>query len=135
MVDAHCHRVSGIVKWASWHFTEMARSKGMPARVVVKRRFRPGTVALREIRQYQKTTDLLINKMGFLRLVREITQKNFLAEDYRFRANAITVLQEATEAYMVQLMQDTNLCALHAKRITILPRDMKLAQRIRGDLV
>ena len=73
--------------------------------------------------------------MGFLRLVREITQKNFLAEDYRFRANAITVLQEATEAYMVQLMQDTNLCALHAKRITILPRDMKLAQRIRGDLV
>jgi histone H3/H4 len=111
----------------------MPHTKSKPVRVVPKRRFRPGTVALREIRQFQKGTNLLINKLAFMRLVRELAQKNFFVENYRFRANAITVLQEATEAYMVQVMQDTNLCALHAKRVTILPRDMKLALRIRGE--
>lgn len=94
-------------------------------------RYRPGTVALREIRKYQKSTDLLIRKLPFQRLVREIAQ-NFKS-DLRFQSNAILALQEASEAYLVSLFEDTNLCAIHAKRVTILPRDMQLARRIRGE--
>jgi histone H3 len=94
-------------------------------------RFKPGTVALREIRKYQKSTDLLIRKLPFQRLVRDI------ASDYkselRFQASAVLALQEATEAYMVGLFEDTNLCAIHAKRVTIMPKDIQLARRIRGE--
>jgi len=94
-------------------------------------RFRPGTVALREIRRYQKTTELLIRKLPFQRLVRELAQENM--QQYRFQPSAILALQEATEAYMVGLFEDTNLCAIHAKRITVTPKDMALARRIRGE--
>ena len=94
-------------------------------------RFRPGTVALREIRKYQKNTDLLIRKLPFQRLVREIAQ-NFKT-DLRFQSSAICALQEASEAYLVGLFEDTNLCAIHAKRVTIMPRDLQLARRIRGE--
>ena len=80
-------------------------------------RFRPGTVALREIRRYQKSTDLLLRKLPFQRLVREIAQ-DFKA-NLRFQSTAILALQEASEAYLVGLFEDTNLCAIHAKRITI----------------
>ncbi len=93
-------------------------------------RFRPGTVALREIRRYQKSTDLLIRKMPFQRLVREIAQE--YKDDIRFQGQAVLALQEAAEAFLVGLMEDTNLCAIHAKRVTIMPKDMQLAQRIRG---
>jgi len=100
-----------------------------PAKKV--RRYRPGTVALREIRRYQKSTCLLLRKLPFQRLVRELAQ-NFRS-DLRFQSSAILALQDATEAYMVGLFEDTNLCAIHAKRVTILPRDVQLARRIRGE--
>lgn len=103
-------------------------------------RFRPGTVALREIRKFQKSvrmferdeqTDLLIRKLPFQRLVREISQE--FKSDLRFQAQAVLALQEAAEAYLVGLFEDTNLCAIHAKRVTIMPKDMQLARRIRGE--
>ena len=94
-------------------------------------RYRPGTVALREIRRYQKSTELLIRKLPFQRLVREIAQD--FKTDLRFQGTAILALQEAAEAYLVGLFEDTNLCAIHAKRITIMPKDIQLARRIRGE--
>lgn len=94
-------------------------------------RYRPGTVALREIRRYQKTTELLIRKLPFSRLVREIAQD--FKTDLRFQASAIMALQEAAEAYLVGLFEDTNLCAIHAKRVTIHPKDMQLTRWIRGE--
>ncbi len=94
-------------------------------------RYRPGTVALREIRRYQKSTELLIRKLPFQRLVREIAQD--FKTDLRFQSSAIGALQEASEAYLVGLFEDTNLCAIHAKRVTIMPKDIHLARRIRGE--
>jgi histone H3 len=94
-------------------------------------RYRPGTVALREIRRYQKSTDLLIRKAPFNRLVREVSQD--FKTDLRFESAAIAALQEAAEAYLVTLFEDTNLCAIHAKRVTIMPKDIQLARRIRGE--
>ena len=94
-------------------------------------RWRPGTVALREIRRYQKSTELLIRKLPFNRLVREIAQD--FKTDLRFQAQAIGALQEASEAYLVGLFEDTNLCAIHGKRVTIMPKDIQLARRIRGE--
>ncbi|KAK1370896.1 Histone domain-containing protein [Heracleum sosnowskyi] len=94
-------------------------------------RYRPGTVALRDIRHYQKTTELLILKLPFQRLVREIAQG--IKKDMRFQSHAVVALQEASEAYLVGLFQDTNLCATHAKRVTIMPKDIQLARRIRGE--
>lgn len=94
-------------------------------------RWRPGTVALRDIRRYQKSTDLLIRKLPFQRLVRELAQE--FKNDLRFQANAILALQEASEMYLVGLFEDTNLCAIHGKRVTITPKDMQLARRIRGE--
>ena len=95
-------------------------------------RYRPGTVALREIRRFQKSTDVVIRKLPFQRLVREITQKLF-REEYRFQSLSMLALQEASEAYLIRLLEDTNLAAMHAKRVTIMPRDMALARRIRGE--
>jgi len=94
-------------------------------------RYRPGTVALREIRRYQKSTEMLIRKLPFQRLVREIAQD--FKTDLRFQSTAILSLQEAAEAYLVGLFEDTNLCAIHAKRVTIMPKDIQLARRIRGE--
>ena len=95
------------------------------------RKYRPGTVAMREIRRYQKTTDLLIKKAPFQRLVREVAQD--FKTDLRFQSSAVMALQEASEAYLVGLFEDTNLCAIHARRVTIMPKDMQLARRIRGE--
>lgn len=110
-----------------------AAKKSAPATGGAKKthRFRPGTVALREIRRYQKSTDLLVRKLPFQRLVREVAQE--FKADLRFQSSAVLALQEATESYMVGLFEDTNLCAIHAKRVTIMPRDMQLARRIRGE--
>ena len=94
-------------------------------------RWRPGTVALREIRRYQKTTELLIRKMPFARLVREIAQD--FKTDLHFQRQAIAALQEAAEAYLIGLFENTNLCCIHAKRVTIAPKDLQLARRIRGE--
>ncbi|KAJ8409435.1 hypothetical protein AAFF_G00228360 [Aldrovandia affinis] len=95
--------------------TKAAR-KSAPATGGVKKphRYRPGTVALREIRRYQKSTELLIRKLPFQRLVREIAQD--FKTDLRFQSSAVMALQEASEAYLVGLFEDTNLCAIHAKR-------------------
>jgi histone H3 len=110
-----------------------AARKTAPAPQGVKKphRYRPGTVALREIRKYQKSTDLLIRKLPFQRLVREIAQD--YKTDLRFQSSAVLALQEASEAYLVGLFEDTNLCAIHAKRVTIMPKDIQLARRIRGE--
>ena len=153
--------------------TKAAR-KSAPSTGGVKKphRYRPGTVALREIRRYQKSTELLIRKLPFQRLVREIAQD--FKTDLRFQSAAIgalqvndtnptqidlywflnfmmrqifrgfshptkfnalihSIFQEASEAYLVGLFEDTNLCAIHAKRVTIMPKDIQLARRIRGE--
>ena len=96
-------------------------------------RYRPGIVALREIRRYQKSTDLLIRKLPFQRLVREIVTE--MKKYVRFQSSALLALQEAAEAYLIGVFEDTNLCAIHAKRVTIMVKDMQLARRIRGDFV
>ena len=112
--------------------TKAAR-KSQPSTGGVKRphRFRPGTVALREIRRYQKSTELLIRKLPFQRLVREVAQD--FRGDLRFQSSAILALQEASEAYLVHLFEDANMCAIHARRVTIMPKDIQLARRIRGE--
>ena len=108
-----------------------AARKTAPAMGGIKKphRYRPGTVAIREIKKYQKSTELLIKKLPFQRFVREIAQD--FNSNLRFQASAVAALQEATESYIVGLFEDTNLCAIHAKRVTIMPKDMKLAKRIR----
>lgn len=113
--------------------TKAAKKVSATATSGVKKphRFRPGTVALREIRKYQKSTELLVRKLPFQRLVREIAQE--FKTDLRFQSSAVLALQEAAEAYLVGLFEDTNLCAIHGKRVTIMPRDMQLARRIRGE--
>ena len=109
-----------------------AARKSTPAEGQKKaRRYRPGTVALREIRRYQKSTELLIRKLPFQRLVREIAQD--FKTDLRFQGSAVLALQESAEAYLVGLFEDTNLAAIHAKRVTIMPKDIQLARRIRGE--
>ncbi|CAD6927041.1 unnamed protein product [Tilletia controversa] len=94
-------------------------------------RYKPGTVARREIRRYQQSTELLIRKLPFQRLVKEISQD--IKTDLRFQSAAIGALQEASEAYLVDLFADTNLAAIHAKRVTVMPKDMALARRLRGE--
>jgi len=114
------------------HLASKAAIKALPLLPAKKQhRFRAGTVALREIRKYQKSTDLLIRKLPFQRLVREVAQD--VKADLRFQSHAIMALQEASEAYLTSLFEDTNLCAIHAKRVTIMPKDIQLARRIRGE--
>jgi histone H3 len=96
-------------------------------------RWRPGTVALREIRRYQKSTELLIRRLPFQRLVRCIAQD--FRTDLRFTKDAILALQESAESYLVGLFEDVNLACIHRKAITISPKDMQLARRIRGERV
>jgi histone H3 len=114
--------------------------RSTPATTGVKKphRYRPGTVALREIRRYQKSTELLLRKLPFQRLVREIAMehKSFgrlqPGVGIRMQSSAIMALQEASEAFIVQFFEDANLCAIHAKRVTIMPNDISLTKRIRG---
>ena len=118
-----------------------AKKSGMkaPKGGVKKRyRYRPGTVALKQIRQYQKSTELLIRKLPFQRLVREIAGdtdviRSPLCGKVRFQSAAIMALQEASETYLVGLFEDSNLCAIHAKWVTIMPKNIQLARRIRGE--
>ncbi|KAI1144641.1 histone H3 [Hypoxylon sp. FL0543] len=98
-----------------------------------RRRYRPGTLALREIRKLQNSTDLLLRKLPFSRLVREIAlSMRPPDEGMRWQSQAILALQEAAEAFLVHLFEDSNLCAIHAKRVTIMQKDIQLARRIRG---
>ena len=137
-----------------------SRNQAGGGRVKQHQRFRPGTVALQEIRKYQKSSELLIRKTPFARLVREIVQ-NSTRSDLRLQSTAILALQEqvvfihtckshsfiiltfvylvstattrASEAYLIALFEDANLCAIHAKRVTLMPKDIELARRIRGE--
>lgn len=122
-------KTSAIVASRANTASKIPRAVAKPTKK--RHRFRPGTVALREIRRYQKSTELLIRKLPFQRLVREIASE--IRTDYRFQASAIMALQEASEAYLVGLFEDVNHCAIHARRVTIMPSDMLLARRIRGE--
>src|SRR5438270_13192239 len=110
-------------------------SEKKPTSVTTRKphRYRPGTVALREIRTYQRSTELLIKKLPFQRLVREVAQE--FRQDLRFQTDSIRALQEAAEAYLITLFEDSNVCAIHAKRVTIQPKDIQLARRLRGERV
>ena len=103
----------------------------MQGRRIKPHRYRAGTVALKDIRHYQGSTALLIRKLPFQWVVREITQD--IKTGLRFQSAALLCLQEATEAYLVSLLEDSNLCAIHARRVTIMPKDIQLARRIRGE--
>ena len=103
----------------------------MQGRRIKPHRYRAGTVALKDIRHYQGSTALLIRKLPFQRVVREITQD--IKTGLRFQSAALLCLQEATEAYLASLLEDSNLCAIHARRVTIMPKDIQLARRIRGE--
>ena len=94
-------------------------------------RFRPGTVAAREIKKFQKSTELLIRKLPFQRLVKSIAHD--IRPETRFQSSAVLALQESSEAYLVGLFEDTNLCAIHGNRVTIMKKDVVLARRIRGE--
>lgn len=114
--------------------SKVARKKAPIAIGGVKKavhRWRPGTVALREIRRYQKSTELLIPRLPFQRLVREIAHE--LKPDLRFQSSSITALQTAAEEYLVKTFENGNLCTIHGKRVTIQPKDIQLARRIAGD--
>ena len=108
----------------------LAARKGDP-KIGQKRRFRPGTVALREIRKYQRGGESLLPLAPFSRLVREVLNNESLRVG-RIQSSALHALREAAEAYLVQTLEDANLCAIHAKRVTIQPKDLQLAIRIRG---
>ena len=112
--------------------TKPARRTLPTGKKAKKHRYRPGMKAIREIRRYQKTTDLLIRKLPFQRLVREIVQDLF-SNTYRMQGSAVLALQEASEAYLVDLFEDTQLCAIHRGCVTIMPKDVMLARRIRGE--
>ena len=107
----------------------------VPVKKPVKkpRRFKPGTVSLREIKRYQKSTALLIPKTTFQRVVKEIIQGRLGARHLRIQSAALGALQESAEAFLVRVLDDTNLCAVHCNRVTIKPKDMQLAQRISGE--
>ena len=94
-------------------------------------RYRPGSLALQEVQYYQERSNLLIRKLPFQRLVRGIAQT--LKQDVRFRSAALMALQEACEAYLIHLFEDTNLCTIHIKRVTIMPKDIQLVRCIRGE--
>ena len=89
-------------------------------------RYRPGTVALQEIRRYQRSTELLIRRAPFDHLIRELVQDlQRGGHELRISPATVTALQEAAEAYLVLLFKDTNLCTIHAKRVTIMPKDIQ----------
>lgn len=102
----------------------------------LKKKISPSRLALYEIEKYQRSTALLIQKIPFAKLVKEVTEEFADASrDIRWQSMAILALQEASEAYLVGLLEHTNLLALHAKRITIMKKDMQLARRIRGQFI
>ncbi|XP_049640458.1 histone H3-like centromeric protein A [Suncus etruscus] len=90
------------------------------------------TLVLREIRTLQKTTHLLLRKLPFSRVVREICLKFARGVDFNWQAHALLALQEAAEAFLVHLFEDAYLLTLHARRVTLFPKDIQLARRIRG---
>ena len=110
----------------------MARKHPRKAVGKVKKpfRYRPGTVALRQIRKYQKSTELLIRKLPFQRLVKEVVRELFPTESYRFQSTAVLALQEASESFLVSMFDDVNLIAIHGKRVTIQVKDIQIWKRL-----
>ena len=100
-------------------------------RLEKQRKIQRGMQALKEIQKYQKGADLLIRRVPFQRLVNEIVQRQ--GEGLKLQSLAVLALQEAGEAFIVGLMEQANLCTIHAKRVTIMSRDIQLACRIQGD--
>ena len=123
---------SAGVKKPRKHYSKTAKKSVSKTGGIKKpHRFRPGTVVQREIRRYQKSTEMLIRKLPFQRLVKGIAHD--IKARTRFQASAVLALQESSEAYLVGLFEDTNLCAVHGKRVTIMQKDVVLARRIRGE--
>ena len=119
-----------ILDWTRGQLEKIHRVR-MEGRQIRPHWYRAGMAALHDIHHFQKSTALLIRKLPFQRLVREIAQD--FKTDLRFQSVAILCLQEAAEAYLVGLFKDTNLCAIHARRVTIVPKDIQLARRIQGE--
>ena len=125
------------------HLSHKILRKGITPTEGIKkpRRYQPGMVALREIRQYQRSTENLIKKTPFQKLIREVSQEYRMCSDgpgtpsvqVCFQSTAIAALQEAAENFIVGLFEDVNLLAIHARHVTIMPRDIQLALRIKGD--
>ena len=120
----------GVLDWTKAQLEKIHQAR-LEGRQIKPHRYRAGTVALRDIRHFQRSTALLIRKLPFQRLVREITQD--FKTDLQFQSAAILCLQEAAEAYLFGLFEDTNLCTIHARQVTIMPKDIQLARRIRGE--
>ena len=121
-----CARRSGDkCKAMLWKTTDLATSR--------RHRYRPGTRALREIWYYQKRVGLLCSKLAFSQLFHEILCDDLGKKDMRVQASAIAAAQEGFEVYIVGLFEDTQLCAIHGRRVTIMPKDIQLARRIRGE--
>ena len=118
-------------KWSAFAKKQPRSQKGQAMMQQPPHRYQPGMVTLREIRRYQKSTELLIHKLPFQHLVREILQGHSVG--YRVTPAMMLALQEAAEEYLLQLLEDSNLCAIHAKQVTIQPKDIQLARRIRGE--
>lgn len=109
---------------------ELRKQRSLDAVGSRPHRFRPGTRAIMEIRKYQRTTSLLIRRAPFCRLVKEITR--IFHYSLRWRADAVQAIQVAAEDFLIKLLEDSNLCAIHGRRVTVMPRDIHLARRIRG---
>ena len=124
-------RLDGRIKIMDW--TEKQIKECHEARMEGRQvwKYPPGVMALKEILHYQKFMGFLIKKLPFQRLVREIAIE--VAQEMRFQSLVLLALQEATEAYLMRLFEDTNLCTIHARRVTIMPKDIQLARRIRGE--
>ena len=118
-------------KWSAFAKKQPRSQKGQATMQQQMHRYRPGMVMLREIRRYQKSTELLTRELPFQHLVCEIMQGHSVG--YRVTLAMMLALQEAPEAYLVQLLEDSNLCAIHAKQVTIQPKDIQLARQIRGE--
>jgi len=131
IVGGAAHRKSPNPKRNIITAQSSSSSSSQPQALQQKRRYRPGEKALREIRFYQRNTDLLIRKLPFARLVREV-QTYFHRKIFRWQTEAVLALQEAAEAHLVSLFEDANLACIHAKRVTVTPSDIQLARRIRG---
>lgn len=108
------------------------RKRSDDKKAVTKGKYRPNNLCLKEIRRFAKGPDMCIRRIVFQQVVKEITWE--IDNTYRFHSQAILAIQEAAEAYMIGLFEDTNLCASHGRRVTIYPKDMQLARRIRGEV-
>ncbi|KAH7299785.1 hypothetical protein KP509_24G029300 [Ceratopteris richardii] len=124
----------GPLRHAQWRATRTRQGsswKPPPPQARAPQRRRRCTKAFAEIRHYQKTAELLIPRRPFARVVKKELQR--YCAGLRIQALALEALQEAAEAFLISMLEDSNLCAIHAKRVTIQPKDIQLARRIRGD--